>query len=224
MLFIVFLTKTSVTVNKALQAFRCVRGLAHSASERACRTVVEHPGINGPGIFPDELLARGDASVDGAFDSLDFLKTENGRSRCFHVDIDENGNKIGIEAEPKMITACAAQRERDRYRHKVMTKLNITVVSANALVSVPGEDDLELIDTVADEDVDLEAEAMHDLDLEILKKALQALTKEEYRIIHCLYLSKSPMSEKEIAKHLGMTQQAVSKRKRAIFEKLKKYF
>ena len=112
----------------------------------------------------------------------DFLKTENGRSRCFHVDIDENGNKIGIEAEPKMITACAAQRERDRYRHKVMTKLNITVVSANALVSVPGEDDLELIDTVADEDVDLEAEAMHDLDLEILKKALQALTKEEYRI------------------------------------------
>lgn len=154
----------------------------------------------------------------------DFLKTENGRSRCFHVDIDENGNKIGIEAEPKMITACAAQRERDRYRHKVMTKLNITVVSANALVSVPGEDDLELIDTVADEDVDLEAEAMHDLNLEILKKALQALTKEEYRIIHCLYLSKSPMSEKKIAKHLGMTQQAVSKRKRAIFEKLKKFF
>ena len=154
----------------------------------------------------------------------DFLKTENGRSRCFHVDIDENGNKIGIEAEPKMITACAAQRERDRYRYKVMTKLNITVVSANTLVSVPGEDDLELLDTVADEDVDLEAEAMHDLDLEILKKALQALTKEEYRIIRCLYLSKSHMSEKEIAKHLGMTQQAVSKRKRAIFEKLKKYF
>ena len=59
---------------------------------------------------------------------------------------------------------------------------------------------------------------------EILKKALQTLTKEEYRIIHCLYLSKSPISEKEIAKHLGMTQQAVSKRKRAIFEKLKKFF
>ena len=50
----------------------------------------------------------------------DFLKTENGRSRCFHVDIDENGNKIGIEAEPKMITACAAQRERDRYRHEIL--------------------------------------------------------------------------------------------------------
>ena len=153
-----------------------------------------------------------------------FLKSEEGKKRSFYVDIDDNGNKIGIETEPKMITACAAQRERDRYRHKVMTKLNITVVSANTLVSVPGEDDLELLDTVADEDVDLEAKAMHHIDLEILKKALQALTKEEYRIIHCLYLSKTPISEKEIAKHLGMTQQAVSKRKRAIFEKLKTFF
>ena len=44
------------------------------------------------------------------------------------------------------LNLCAAQRERDRYRYKVMTKLNITVVSANTLVSVPGEDDLELLD------------------------------------------------------------------------------
>lgn len=154
----------------------------------------------------------------------DFLKTENGRSRCFHVDIDENGNKIGIEAEPKMITACAAQRERDRYRYKVMTKLNITVVSANTLVSVPGEESLELLDTIAGEDDDVETETIHRLDLETLRKALQTLTKEEYRIIYCLYLSKTPLSEKTIAKHLGMSQQAVSKRKRAIFEKLKTFF
>ena len=154
----------------------------------------------------------------------DFLKTEDGKSRCFHVDIDENGDKIGIEAEPKMITACAEQRERDRYRYKVMTKLNITVVSANTVVSLPGEEDLELLDTIVDEDADVEADVMHRLDLETLRKALQTLTKEEYRIIYCLYLSNTPMSEKEIAKHLGMTQQAVSKRKRAIFEKLKNFF
>ena len=30
----------------------------------------------------------------------DFLKTEDGKARSFHVDIDENGDKIGIEAEP----------------------------------------------------------------------------------------------------------------------------
>lgn len=153
-----------------------------------------------------------------------FLKSEEDKKRSFHVDIDDSGNKIGIEAEPKMITACAAQRERDRYRHKVMTKLNITVVSANTLVSVPGEESLELLDTIAGEDDDVETETMHRLDLETLRKALQTLTKEEYRIIYCLYLSKTPMSEKAIAKHLGMSQQAVSKRKRAIFEKLKTFF
>ena len=153
-----------------------------------------------------------------------FLKSEEDKKRSFHVDIDDSGNKIGIEAEPKMITACAAQRERDRYRHKVMTKLNITVVSANTLVSVPGEESLELLDTIAGEDDDVETETIHRLDLETLRKALQTLTKEEYRIIYCLYLSKTPMSEKAIAKHFGMTQQAVSKRKRAIFEKLKTFF
>ena len=80
----------------------------------------------------------------------DFLKSEEGKSRSFHVDIDENGDKIGIEAEPKMITACSEQRERDRYRAKVKAKLNITIVSANTTVSIPGEDDIELIETIVD--------------------------------------------------------------------------
>ena len=97
-------------------------------------------------------------------------------------------------------------------------------VSANTLVSVPGEESLELLDTIAGEDDDVETETIHRLDLETLRRALQTLTKEEYRIIYCLYLSKTPLSEKTIAKHLGMSQQAVSKRKRAISEKLKTFF
>lgn len=34
-----------------------------------------------------------------------FLKTKDGRNRCFHVEIDEDGNKIGIEATPEFIKA-----------------------------------------------------------------------------------------------------------------------
>ena len=154
----------------------------------------------------------------------DFLKTEDGKSRCFHVDIDENGDKIGIEAEPKMVSACAEQRERDRYRAKVKAKLNITIVSANTMVSIPGEDDIELLETIVDEDSDVESNAMHNLDLETLRKALHALTREEYRIIYYLYLAKTPMSEQEIAERLGISQQAISKRKKAIFAKLRNFF
>ena len=154
----------------------------------------------------------------------DFLKSEEGKSRSFHVDIDENGDTIGIEAEPKMITACSEQRERDRYRAKVKAKLNITIVSANTTVSIPGEDDIELIETIVDEETDVEAEAMHNLDLETLRKALHTLTREEYRIIYHLYLAKVPMSEQEIAERLGISQQAISKRKKAIFAKLRNFF
>lgn len=154
----------------------------------------------------------------------EFLKTEDGKSRSFHVDIDDNGDKIGIEAEPQMLSACAEQRERDRYRSKVKAKLNITIISANTSVSIPGEDDIELIETIADEETDVEDDAMHNLDLETLQKALHALTREEYRIIYHLYLAKAPMSEKEIAEHLGISQQAISKRKKAILAKLRNFF
>ena len=154
----------------------------------------------------------------------DFLKTEDGKSRCFHVDIDENGDKIGIEAEPKMVSACAEQRERDRYRAKVKAKLNITIVSANTMVSIPGEDDIELLETIVDEESDVEANAMHNLDLDTLRKALHTLTREEYRIIYHLYLAKTPMSEREIAERLGISQQAISKRKKNILAKLRNFF
>lgn len=38
-----------------------------------------------------------------------FLKTKDGRKRCFHVEIDEDGNKIGIEGR----TECAGDRVRE---------------------------------------------------------------------------------------------------------------
>ena len=44
----------------------------------------------------------------------DFLNSEDGKNRTFYVDINENGDKIGIETKPKMVTACNEQRERDR--------------------------------------------------------------------------------------------------------------
>ena len=34
--------------------------------------------------------------------AYDFLKTEDGKRRCFHVEIDENGDKLGIEANPEI--------------------------------------------------------------------------------------------------------------------------
>lgn len=154
----------------------------------------------------------------------DFLKTEDGKRRTFHVDIDENGDKIGIEADPQMIRSCSEQRERDRYRYKQRARLNITLVSGNMMVSIPGEDNIELIDTIVDEDADVEEKAMHNFDLETMRKALKTLTREEFHLIYHLYLSSNPVTERKYAEIRGLHYMTVHNRKMAILKKLKNFF
>lgn len=154
----------------------------------------------------------------------DFLNTEDGKRRSFYVDIDENGDKIGIETEPCKITSCSEQYERDRYRYKLKNKLNITIVSANTTVSFDDEDDIELIETIADEDVDVETTAMHALELETMRSALKKLTKDEYTIIYYLYLAKEPLSERQLSAKIGIPQRTVNYRKSVILKKLKNFF
>lgn len=154
----------------------------------------------------------------------DFLKTEDGKRRCFHVDIDENGDKTGIEAEPEQIRTCAEQHERDRYQYKVRKKRNITILSANAVVSIPDEDDIELIQTVVDEEVDVEADALHQMELKTLREALKTLTEDEYELIYDLYLAQTPMSERQISAKTGIPQKTINNHRQSIMRKLKKFF
>lgn len=153
-----------------------------------------------------------------------FLKSEDGKRRSFHVDIDENGDKIGIEAEPEQIRSCSEQHERDKYRNKVKKKLNISIVSANAVVSIPGEDDIELIETLVDEETDVEADAIRRAEIDTLRAALKTLTEDEYRLIYRLFLDDCPVSQHKYAKEIGMTQKGISKRQERIFLKLKNFF
>ena len=154
----------------------------------------------------------------------DFLKTEDGKRRKFHVDIDDDGNKIGIEAEPEQISALSEQHERERYLKKVQATLQVKIISANVPVFIPGEDEVDLISTLEDEDTDVEADAMHQMDLETLRTALLTLSKKEYDLIHELYLAQTPKSERQLAAELGIPRMTLNSRKQAILRKLKKFF
>ena len=156
--------------------------------------------------------------------AYDFLKTEDGKRRCFHVEIDENGDKLGIEANPEIEKQYEADERHARYLRQIEVECNITVVSANMLVSVAGEDDIEMVETFADQETDVESSAMHNADIKTLHEALKFLTPKEYAIIYHLYLAKKPLTEPQLAVKLGISQQAVSKRKKTILCKLKNYF
>ena len=142
----------------------------------------------------------------------DFLKTEDGRGRCFHVDIDEDGNKIGIEASPDFLKAVERQK----------AESGVEIISANIIVR-DSETEVELIETVADITVNVELEALKAIDLQNLRKALGQLSKAEYDLIYHLYLADEPLTERQYGAVRGIPQKTVNCRKKVILGKLKKF-
>ena len=65
---------------------------------------------------------------------------------------------------------------------------------------------------------------MKSIEISILRDALKPLSSAEYAIVFELFLSDSPLTELQLANKLNITQQAVSKRKKAVLEKLRKNF
>ena len=153
----------------------------------------------------------------------DFLKTEDGKRRSFHVDIDEDGNKIGIEATPEFIKKEESDKNHAAYLERQKAESGLEIISANIIVR-DNETDVELIETVADVTVNVEMEVLKSIDLQTLRDALQHLTREEYKLVYDLFLSDHPLTEPQIAAKLCISQQAVSKRKKAVLGKLKKFF
>ena len=73
---------------------------------------------------------------------------------------------------------------------------------------------------IADETQDVEAEVIRRLSLEALCAALKQLDEQSVLLIHALYLADPPATEREVARRLGISQNAVNKRKKKILEKL----
>ena len=152
----------------------------------------------------------------------DFLKTEDGKRRCFHVDIDENGDKIGIEATPEFLKQEESDKNHAAYLERQKVESGLEIISANIIVK-DNETDVELIETVADVSVDVEEEALRAMDLQNLRKALEQLTRSEYDLVYHLFLAQQPLTERQYGAVRRLPQKTVNYRKRAILRKLKNY-
>ena len=151
----------------------------------------------------------------------EFLQSEEGKKRCFHVDVDENGDKIGIEADPEVMGEFEAEDRRTRYLRDVEVECNVKIISANVMVYLPSEEEVELQDTIAS-DCDVELEVQSSLNLQSLRKALSCLTESEYGLIYALYLSEEPLTERQYAIVKGLAPMTVHNRKKRILQKLQK--
>jgi len=157
--------------------------------------------------------------------AYDFLKTEEGRKRCFHIEMDENGDKLGIEVpfdNKEKVKEYEAEQRRSRYLRDIEVECKVTFVSGNT--QVEELDHGELFDTIEDESADVFDALYAKEEIVILHKAIASLNAEERDLLDKLFFSHNILTEYEYANLYGISQQAVHKRKSAIFKKIKNYF
>ena len=174
------------------------------------------------GTYASENGSRRFTRLEGK-EAYDFLKSSMGQGRRFMklVNIDSDDDEINIEVHSKNMKSIRKHERREQYVADIANTWSYEVLSLDYEETTDGE---MLSEIVADEDVNVEKEVFQKIDLETLRKALDALSEDEYALICALFLQDKPMAECEYAAHVGITQQAVNKRKRATLNKLKKYF
>ena len=159
-----------------------------------------------------------------------FLKKERkaGRNRKFLLteteerDVDELYDEIYVEIPMDSVSIFRKPERRKQYVKDCEDNSEIETISYNA--PLRDQEDLAIEDVVSDSLKSVEDDALHEIELEIMRRALKALTDEELRIIHALFLSKKKLTEEKLAKEMGVSHQAISKRKARILKKLKNFF
>ncbi|MEE1173058.1 MAG: sigma-70 family RNA polymerase sigma factor [Ruminococcus sp.] len=159
--------------------------------------------------------------------AIDFLNSKNGKKRFF-LKTESNEydvlnffvDEIFIEVPSEKVSEIRSEKNHEDYLDKCEEETGYKTVSFEDL---PHDDGIisgeELIDSGNE---NIEDTAIYNMNIECLHKALQALSQEEFAIIQCMYLSKNPMTERQLASVLEISQQAVHKRKESILKKLKK--
>lgn len=136
--------------------------------------------------------------------------------------VEEFGEIVFVEVPKRHLKEAAAWKNRENYVKRTMKENRLEIVSLSQPITEDGQMTPEDITSNRDESV--EDEAIRNLDLETLRRALASLTAEEFCVIERLFLTENPMTERALAESMGKSQPYVNRLKRKIFDKIKKFF
>ena len=159
-------------------------------------------------------------------EALDYLRTEEGSKKRFmrtsrHED---GGEDEFVEVTPEYLKQHRREERRKQYVSDCIENSEIITISLYAMQADENDDIISGEELIADPAVDVEEQALLEIRLEMLRRALKTLTDEELQLIQALYLGKNECSERKLAAEMGLSQVAIHKRKKAVLEKLKKFF
>lgn len=160
------------------------------------------PAVSGPDI---EWIA-----LDGK-EFYQFITSPAGRCRHF-IDMDD----FMIEASEAEYEQWRREKNHSDYLRSQETE-NSPLSLYSDLITEDGSGE-EVIHNTA---VSTEDRALHSLELEDLRKALEMLEPGEYRLIQALFLSSDCKTQTQLTEKLGLTQSGISRQKKRILGKLK---
>ena len=148
-----------------------------------------------------------------------YLKSPQGKNKEFLKAEDEYGNEIGIEIPPEKLAQYKKEKNREDYLRQVQEEMEITIVSFDSVI-IDGEE-MSGEEAIPDESMMAEELLIEKEERQKLKDALRSLSKEELYIIKGLFFDCPRKTETILGKEMGMSHQAVHKKKQKIFEKIK---
>ena len=152
----------------------------------------------------------------------DFLSSEEGKKRHFYINKDEKKNCIGVEVSLEIYRELKKDIDRETYLKSVREQLDISETSIENMLLEDGEGNGEEI--LEDKRQNLDEALISKEEKAILKTALKSLTVEERRVICLLYLVEQRLTERQVAKLLGISQKNVNTRKKKILAKIESFF
>ena len=155
-----------------------------------------------------------------------FLQTEEGRKKRFmKTSAHEDG---GEEEYVEVTVGCMRKHRKEERREQYVS--DCIEESGRITISLYAMEDNDTVDyasgeeLIADPDLDVESEVIRKIEIETLRKALKTLTKEEFQLVQELYLSKHPLTVREMGEKLSVHFVTISKRRKAVLKKLKSFF
>lgn len=150
------------------------------------------------------------------------LQSEEGQGRYFiHLtdDIDYESEEIYIEAAYEEYREWKAEHDAHTYLKRVSKEIKMFSLDAR----VAGGDE-PLGDTIQDMTQPFDEKIIEENEIERLRDAVAHLSLEERFIVEALYFGENPMTQRELAKELGIAVSTLNERKSKIFEKIKRFF
>lgn len=154
----------------------------------------------------------------------EFTNTKEGRRRMANVAFlnkrSENDRDIYIECDPASCAEIKSEYDHGYYIGKGLEESGLQILSYHGMTFE--DEDINGEEIIADESVDVEAEAIRALDLSSMWSAISTLNEKDHDIIMGFYFSGDPKIVTKLACKYRMTEKKVYRRKDRILNNLRK--